>query len=365
MPSGLALRGLLGNWVYLSTEIAADAFYAGVTGLDAPAANLVRGLRAFLFIGLFAALAYAADRVLGRTRRPRVAALVAGALVFAGLAYGAGSAWWMRLGRALPFTSLLACAVLVPIAFAARRQPERFARLAPLALLAVYALGLLGKLVLSGRIFHYGFVLAMPATLLVVLALVHSLPRLRRESRSRGAIARGAALGTIAAGVCFHLLWSNTTYRHKNLPIGEGADRLLFEDPDYTPRARQIALALDWLDAKLAPDATLLVYPEGLALNYWLRRASPTRYGLFLPTELRAAGGEAVVLEALRSHPPDWVALLDREHEEFGVGPFGSDPENGLAIARWLEADYRRELAIGPEPFRGDGFGIVVLRRAR
>jgi hypothetical protein len=255
--------------------------------------------------------------------------------------------------------------VLLPLAWSARGDRERFARLLPLALFAVLALGLLAKLGLRARIPHYGFVLAMPATLLLVLGFVHALPRLRADGPGRGVLARSFGLGAVAAGVIAHLAWANGIYAHKRLAIGDGADRLYGEDASFDPRTRRMQRALDWLAPRLAPDATLLALPEGLSLNYWLRRASPTRYGLFLPTELAAFGGEQVILDALRAQPPDWVALIDRASDEFGVGAFGSDPANGAAIRAWVDAHYRRERRIGPEPFHGEGFGIVLLRRER
>jgi hypothetical protein len=365
MPRDVALNGLLGNWAYLDAGVAGDPFYAAVAGLDAPAANLRRALRVLMKLALAAACAYAADRALARARRPARWAVAGGLAVFCALLLAPAAPSWTQLGRALPFASALGCALLLPLAWSARGSRERFARRAPLALFAVLALGLLAKTPLRASIPHYGFALAMPATLLVTLAFVEGLPRLRRDGRTQGRVARGLALGAVAAGLVFHLAWSNGRYAHKSLPLGEGLDRLWFEEAAWDPRPQRVGRALGWLGERLAPGATLLVFPEGLGLNYWLRRVNPTRYGLFLPTELRAHGGEERVLAELRAHPPDWVALVDRASDEFGTRPFGEEPASGRAILRWIEQDYRRELRIGPEPFRGEGFGIVVLRRAR
>jgi hypothetical protein len=70
------------------------------------------------------------------------------------------------------------------------------------------------------------------------------------------------------------------------------------------------------------------------------------------------------MLRDLRAHPPDFIALVQRDHTEFGVGPFGVDPRNGRGIMSWVARSYRRVHRIGAEPFRGRGFGIVILRRA-
>ena len=117
------------------------------------------------------------------------------------------------------------------------------------------------------------------------------------------------------------------------------------------------------MDAIMEPDATLLVLPEGAGVNYWLRRDNPTRYSLFLPTEQAAHGGSAPMIASLREHPPDFVVLIHRGHEEFGTGPFLSDPRYGEAFRSWLERGYSLVQQIGAPPFQGAAFGIVILQR--
>jgi hypothetical protein len=125
-----------------------------------------------------------------------------------------------------------------------------------------------------------------------------------------------------------------------------------------------VARALDRLGSLAAPGETLLVLPEGSILNYWLRMENPTSFYLFLPVELAAFGGDAAILAELRARPPDWIALVHRDHEEFGVGPFGVDPRNGRALLAWVRRHYERVETLGAEPFAGRGFGIALLRRA-
>ncbi len=112
----------------------------------------------------------------------------------------------------------------------------------------------------------------------------------------------------------------------------------------------------------LPPDATLMVYPEGAMLNYWLRRDNPSRFLLYLPTELDAAGRGAVLAD-VQAAAPDFVVLLQRGHREFGVGPFGRDPQNGRALVSWIRSSYEPIDQLGPQPFAGRGFGAEIWRR--
>jgi hypothetical protein len=237
-------------------------------------------------------------------------------------------------------------------------------RWAPLALWAVLGLFLLGKMILYPRFFHYGFVLAMPATVLLAACLVGVGPALARARLDGGQVLRAVSIAAIAAGVLLLLRWSDEIYATKDLVVGEGNDAIIVETPDHDPRGQVVAAALEKLEEIMHREATLLALPEGASLNYWLRRTNPTRYNLFLPEEIDAFGGDEVLLRDLRAHPPDFIALVHRDYTEFGVGPFGVDPRNGRGIMNWVARSYRRVGRIGAEPFRNRGFGIAILRRA-
>jgi hypothetical protein len=248
--------------------------------------------------------------------------------------------------------------VLVAACLRRRKDRAALARLAPLALFGAFSLGLLAKIALAARIDHYGFALAMPATLLLVAGLVGGVPRLLPAGG--GAVARALAAAAVAAALVALVGESGARYARKQVAVGRGADRILAEGP----RAERIAAALERLEALLPADATLLVLPEGTSINYWIRHRNPSRFQLFLPPEI-AAFGEAAMLADLEAHPPDFVVLAHRDGREFGAGPFGRDPRNGARLRAWVDRRYERVARIGPEPFAGEGFGIVILQRRR
>jgi 4-amino-4-deoxy-L-arabinose transferase-like glycosyltransferase len=362
MPASLALEGVLGNWARLEGGLLRDRFYAVGAGIDDVAGNLWIALRMFAALAGFAGFAWGADRWLPRFRGRAVAAAAAGLALFAALVALPEAVPWRQLARALPLTTLTIGLGLGVIGVRRRWGRAALARWAPLLLWALLGLGLLGKMILRARFHHYGFVLAMPATLLLVAGLLHLVPA--SLAGGRGALARALGLAAVAAGAVVMLGQSAERYARKDFPVGEGGDRIVAENSRVSRRPQRIAEALARLEGLMPADATLLVLPEGIGLNYWLRRINPTRYNLFLPTELRAFGGDAAMLEEIRAHPPDFVVLMDRDHREFGVGPFGVDPRNGRRLVEWVDEHYRRVARIGPEPFRSRGFGIVILRRA-
>jgi hypothetical protein len=353
MTERLALDGVLGNWRYLG-GVLDEPFYAGHAGLDAPWRNAAAALRALGVLAAFAAACLALDRTLPPRRRGLVGGAAAVAL-FAGLVAARRGVAWHELARALPATSALGVGVLLAACLRRRGDRPALARLAPLALFAVLALALLAKIGLAARIDHYGFALAMPATLLLVAGLVGGAPRLLPPGR--GSVARALAVAAVAAALVALLAESGARYARKQVAVGRGADRMLGEGP----RAARIAEALERLESLVPVDATLLVLPEGAGLNYWIRRRNPSRFQLFLPTEI-AAFGEGAMLADFEAHPPDFVVLAHRDAREFGTGAFGRDPRNGARLREWVDRRYARVARIGPEPFAGEGFGIVILR---
>lgn len=362
MPAPDAWRGVLGNFAHLGGAVWADPFYRSGAGLDAPHAGLLALARGTLALALGAAAFALADRLAAASGRPRELALGAGVALLALLWLRPRSVDWPALVRALPAVAALAAVGSGVAAWRARGEPARARAPLVLALWSLLSLGLLGKMLLAARVPHYGFVLAMPATLLCAALAVASLPAWLRARGGSGEVARALALAALAGFACSWWQQAARIYARVDFPIGRGGDALLAADPAIHPRSQVVADTLAWLERGSAPGSSLLVLPEGVMLNYWLKQKNPTRFNLFLPTEM-AAFGESEMLRDLAQHPPDTIVLLHRLPDEFGVGPFGVDPRNGRALLAFVRAHYRRVAGFGAEPFGTGGFGSVILVR--
>jgi hypothetical protein len=362
MPADIALRGLLGNWAHLSGTLS-DPFYLAGAGLGDTTGNASRAAAALAAVLAVAALAVASDRAAARARRPAWVGAGIAALVTGGLVAASARVPWLELARALPFTSLAAAIAAGHAVLRRGADPHARRRVLPVFLVSVYALLLIAKLGLAARFHHYGFVLAVPATLLLVAAGTHALPAALRARGGTGGAARLVCSGVAAATCAGVLAHAQPFYAAKRLELGRGADAILAEVPAASPRPLRIAETLAFLEARMRPGDTLVVMPEGVMLNYLLRKENPTPYTLFVPTEIRTFG-ETAMLAALEAHPPDYVVLAHRRSGEFGVGPFGRDPRNGAGLRRWVDARYREVARFGPEPFTGAGFGTLVLERS-
>lgn len=105
---------------------------------------------------------------------------------------------------------------------------------------------------------------------------------------------------------------------------------------------------------------TLAVLPEGVMLNFLLRRANPTPYTNFMPTEV-VFFGETGMAEAFKALPPDWIMLVHKDTSEFGFRFFGQD--YGQALFAWIMEAYRPVVVVGAIPLQSHRHGILLLSR--
>ena len=260
---------------------------------------------------------------------------------------------WADAARPLPLVTVL---VLLAYAWAARRATGA-ARLRPATVigLAVYAGLMIAKIALTARTYHYGFALAPPAALLLVAGVLDWWPAALERRGWNGAVFRGAALGLLALFVHAHLQATAFQLSRQRHVLGEGADQVLGDE-----RAAVLAAAATVLQGAAAPTDTVTVLPEGLLLDYVLRRRSASPYVDYMPSEV-AHYGEPLLLEALRRSPPDWIVLVDKDTSNYGVRYFGQD--YGVELMRWVSEAYEPWSLVGPPPFSGQGFGVALLRR--
>ncbi len=126
-----------------------------------------------------------------------------------------------------------------------------------------------------------------------------------------------------------------------------------------------VASLVEWVEANLPPDATLLVLPEGVMVNYLTRRVNPTRHLNFVPPEIMIFG-EGQILEDLRAQPPDYVVLVHRETREYGLPLFGTD--YAPRLLEWAREQYEPVAQVGavplaPERLEDRRRGFEVRRR--
>jgi hypothetical protein len=369
MPVSEAIGGLAGAWMtILGGAVARNVFYLQGMGLDDPLGNGIWMLKMFLGLVLLVAALAAVDTAWprrfslssntssGRIVRLSVVILSLGAILSVSLV----AIPWTQVPRALPLIAL--SAVLMFAAMFIARRDDRAAAVAivPLVMWSTFSFVLLGKMILNARISHYGFYLAMPATLVLVVILVWRVPLWLHSGVGRGAIFRTVATLLLAEGIAVYFGISQGLYRMKTLEIGSSGDAILAFDPAVDWRGKAIIEVLRTLEAT-PPGATVAVLPEGVMINYLSRRENPTPY-INLTVPVLLTFGESVIQRRFDMTPPDYILLVHKDSKEYGVPYFGSDPRNGQALMAWIETRYRTVGVIGHTPLHEGGDGIAILK---
>ena len=349
-----SFRAVIFAWVpLLEHSVQKDVYYRWCLGLDAPGLNLRLMVTQFLVVA--AVTGIYAFFLRGKRGANKLLQLLLITPLFV-----LASRWdWTEAGRALPLLGVTLCVLLCV------KYKELAVVNAPVfpLLWGVFALGLLAKLGLFSRIWHYGFALAMPAFAGAVYLLLWLVPWWLEKYGVQRRILRATFGAVLMLGFVFLFMQSALVYRHKTLAVGGGADRMLTYEPNFNLTGAAMRSSLEWLEKNAPPGATLAVLPEGAMVNYLSRRTNPTPYLNWSPPEVEVFG-LGNMTAAVEGAAPDYIMLVQRDSAEYGLKFFGQQPEYGQALMQWIERNYEAVGLFGEEPLKKSAaFGIKILKR--
>jgi hypothetical protein len=206
----------------------------------------------------------------------------------------------------------------------------------------------------SSRIFlnlapeWFGFVFILPAYVVIGYVLFRFLPAAGVYSRAASWLWLPLLVAIAATNAAFD--HERAAARKYRVTTSRGT----FFD-HYRDRAIVLQRFLD--EAPRLRPATLLVMPEGLTLNYFLRIDNPITFHTFIPGEIDDPVTETRIVAEIEERRPQMVAILPRDVTEFGYRAFGVD--YGRSIAADVKRHYR-PLKV----WRSHGFFILLLERA-
>jgi len=288
-----------------------------------------------------------------------------GVVVAAG-GIGAWMAWqenyWVDVGPAFVFPACIAAGIFSLWSLgAAWKGRAEFSRVLGLAVVGVAASLMLARMILLGRITHYGFFM-MPLALLFWVHLVAV------EAARVGAKPKGARYWLLP--VIFSVLvltgaivlgrLNLSAYDLKNYQVGEGRDHFYTFDPQERPTGWLVNVMVDAYKQKTPAAKTLVGFPEGIMVNYLLRVQTPLAELEFHPVALGYVGPQHV-LDELKARPPQVVFLFHRDLTEYGVKYFGENEASGKSILLWLNENYKVVGLIGSSPNTVTGHAIDLL----
>jgi hypothetical protein len=345
MPARTALAGILGSWPYMQNQ-KATLYNHWVMGLDDFRGNALTLLRVLPGYGmLLLPLSYYVPG-----RKSKVAVLTVG-LGSALAIFAAGRPALVDALRPLP-VFLGAMAFGLAFWWFRGRNTAEAPAIARKLMLALFAGLLLGRICLQVTAGRYGFVLAAPAALLLVVALLVWIPDWLGAPSGRPLYTAGV-LGLMALFAVDSLSYFRAAQAQRRYPVGSGGDLVLAD-----AHCAIAADALEEIRHRLRPGETLCVLPEGIMVNYLARIPSPVPYDCFIPPSLEMFD-EGRIIASFEAHPPDYVLFLPRSTSEYGARLFGRD--YGRSLYSWLIERYHAVAERGGSPLTGEGEGFILM----
>ena len=206
--------------------------------------------------------------------------------------------WWPATIGPLPMAMILLASAIADGTAATAAGERRYGRFPPHRradadpLRAAAAV----KILLFARTSHYGFALAMPATLLAIVALFDWLPASIERGGGYGGLLRAAALAVCCAFVLGHLAESRHYVGLKTVLVGSGSDAFRADE-----RGHYVNEMLAEIEHRPRPVQRWRVLPAGVMLNYLSRRANPTPF-IYLHARRPDDGGRNAHAGALPDH---------------------------------------------------------------
>ena len=315
-------------------------------------------LLALAAIAGIAGTAWLADRSQRSGRKFLLAALA----VAAALWLGCRGIDWLESGRC--FLGLVVLYLFASV-FSLRRSlsgPDASAAVLRL-LIAVLAAALMGRMVLNGRLYHYGFYQAALAGILIPAFLLGELPARLRLGACGRAVVVGTTLLLLVPGAAILVNRSQALLRAKTEAVGTGRDLFYAFPPAILGTGDVVRVTGEWL-GRLPPGQTLVVLPEGEMINYLARMPSSVAPFVFYAATTSHGREEAIVAE-LQRHPPDWIALVSRDLRDYGIPVYGDKPGEGLEILDWVRDHYEAAMTVGGSPLDPQACGGIVLQHRR
>lgn len=354
MPIDQAATGIFSQWLTIINgrfgKINSLLFYKIVSGINDPVSNLIKMLNwsliyfNFILVGSLGALFFKEMR----RWRISISALIILSLIALNLIF-LPIKTWLQVIRPLPIVMLLGLTWSLQnlLKYHKNKFSENSDNLVVGLRLAsfVFAGTMLIKMALNTRIAHYGFVLTMPAVMLLLVAITDWLPRYLKNYGAAWAF-KALSVGTIISAAVSYIIISNTLYSTKDFYCCSTKQEDIIRTDSL--RGSIIAETVHELDRRLKPNQTFAVVPRGMMLNYLLRRPNPTKH-LSLIFDMILAyqekdiekinTEEQKIINSYINNTPDFIVFINLNTSEQGYAFFGKD--YGINLYHWINENYR------------------------
>jgi hypothetical protein len=362
LPLEEAFRASCSVWLHppAPSRVTSDPSQMAFIGFDFPWQHLKEHAMATLYACVLIAFIAGAALLAERARRGKSRLLIGGLLTAVLFWLACFEITWLETGRCL--LGLMLIYLVITASPLIRKSIPHSARPVEVTrfLLALLATALMARMVLNGRIYHYGFCQAALAAVLVPAILIGDMPLRLGMGRGERIIVIAGSLALLVPGVLKLAGESQRLLGLKTLAIGEGMDQF-YAFPPQLESTGDLVRAVSESLSKQPRARTLVVVPEGVMINYLVRMPAPIPAFLYFSDAIKQ-GREAKVVGELQQHSPDRIVIISRDLREFGFERYGEKPGQGALIMNWVNENYEPVESIGCDPLDSQQRGATILK---
>jgi len=362
MPWSQAFSASSRAWLNaLDTSLTTDPLQTRWLGLDRPWVNLIDHAWATSLAALVI-LAVAFIVWLAKHEQRQWRFLIAAIAMMLGFAWLACRVInWTEIGRCLFGLVLTYAIASIVFFFSGSRERRDIDKFLARILLAVVAIALMARMMLNGRIYHYGYYQAAIAGVIVPAVMVAELPTWLRANAAGYTLAAVATMVLVLPGVANLAHRSERGWALKTQAVGDGRDRFYCFPPQMDSIGEVVSAVTQALREK-GESKSLTVLPEGEFINYLARLPNPVPHAFFYAGAI-SNGREAQLVNELEGKPPYWIVIISRDLFGYGIERYGEKTGSGREILHWVEQNYKQVASIGGDPLDYRERGAIILRK--
>jgi hypothetical protein len=204
----------------------------------------------------------------------------------------------------------------------------------------------------------YGFYLLVPGMLCYYIFFLKLIPELFEAKKEIKSFFRLAFTLFAIMYVFYYGTVSYNTYKKRKLEVSTSRGTMF-----TFPRYYRIKQLLYYIEDNTEPTDSIVIFPDGLMLNFLSGRENPMYYFSFLPVDFLDPDYHKKVVRELEENDIKYAAIVSRFTGEYGADRFGTDYARDTM--KYLKDNYNIKQQFGPFPFTTNKAGAVLLKKKR
>jgi len=343
-------KAIVQSGVFAANLSYKEPFTARLFGSDDLLANIFIMLKTFLYYILYCVL-FTAGAYLIEKRRAFTFLISLVFIFITFMSFGKFFKYSLQY-RALPILTLIALFISVRDLVRKKDKKELF-----FIVLAVFSFFVLVRMLFHAWAGHYGFYILVPSLLIYYIFFLKMIPeRLNLLISKRFFTLSFIFLFTLF--IISHFNVSKLCYDARTLRVDTNRGNLCVFNNDREQRYGEL---IEFLRNDTGKEETVMVIPQGIAINFLSERKNPFRYYSYLPIDIAQKDIADKIISDMEQKEVDYVVFTQKSTAEFGYPVFGRD--YGRVIFEYITKNYILYKQFGPFPFTTKEYGIALFKR--